>query len=290
MAFIIHGATGAQGAPLLQRLVRAGLPAVAAVRNPAAVPQQPVRIPAVAIDNASVESLVAAYRGADGVFVHLPLAAEEQRMHYARNIAQACARARPRRVVISTSGGVVDAPGSPLQLPAASAVATLMREVEASGVSCAVVAPRLFLENLLLPVVWEPLQAEGVLRYPLRAHYPVSWCSHLDVAEVAERLLLDATVTGVVGVGHLPGLSADGLAAEMASSLGRSVVFDSVTPAAFGEMVRPLIGAPAAAAVVALYAALAQAPDHVIAAASSAQRLLGVQPRTVQQWLREIGA
>jgi uncharacterized protein YbjT (DUF2867 family) len=70
MTFVIHGATGAQGAPLFARLLKAGNRAVAAVRNTGAANN----MPAVAIDNASVDSLAAAYRDADGVFVHLPMA------------------------------------------------------------------------------------------------------------------------------------------------------------------------------------------------------------------------
>lgn len=288
MAFIIHGATGAQGAPLLARLARSGQQVAAAVRHPAAV-QAADGVSAVAVDMASVDSLAAAYQGADGVFIHLPLADEAVRLQYAHHITQAIARARPRRVVISTSGAVVDAPGTPLQAPADSAVATLMRGVQATGVSLAVVAPRLFLENLLLPVVLDAVRADGLLRYPLRADYAVSWCSHRDVADAAARLLLDSSITGVVGVGQLPGLTGPDLAAGFARHLGRPVVFESLAPAAFGDLLKPLLGEAAAAGVVAFYQALAQAPCHVIAPETSAQQLLGLQPLSLPQWLAEMG-
>lgn len=284
MTFIIHGATGAQGAPLIKRLLAAGQPAVAAVRNAAAANG----LPTVVVDNASVESLVAAYRGADGVFFHLPLAGEADRLQYARNFAQAIAIARPARVVISTSGNVIDEPGSPTQVPDDSAVAVLVREVARTGISCAVVAPRLYLENLLLPTQFGAVQAEGVLRYPLRADYPVSWSSHLDVALVAERLLLDAAISGVVGLGHAPGLTGADLAAGFAAHLGKPVHYEAITPQAFGAMITPLFGAGAAAGVVAGYQAKAQTGGCVIAAATSAQALLALQPRSVQQWLADV--
>ena len=70
---------------------------------------------------------------------------------------------------------------------------TLIDGVTGSGVPTAVVAPRLYLENLLLPVVLAPTREEGVLRYPLPTSFPVSWSSHLDVAEVVARLLTDAS-------------------------------------------------------------------------------------------------
>ncbi|CEO98765.1 NmrA-like domain-containing protein [Plasmodiophora brassicae] len=286
MTYVIHGATGAQGSPVLARLTRSGKRAVAAVRNTSAVKD----VPAIAVDNSSVDSLAAAYKGAEGVFVHLPIVAEADRLQYAHNIAQAIARAKPRRVVISTSGYVVDEPNSPLQYPPESAIATLIREVKQTGVSLAVVAPRLFLENLLNPVVLGPAKTEGVLRYPLQADYAVSWSSHLDVAEVIEKLLMDTTVTGVVGVGQSPGITGKNLAEAFARYLNRPVSYSSLEPDQFRDILTPVFGAAAAAGVAGGYKAMAGTSANVIAQDTTAQRLLGLKPRSLQQWLAEVSA
>jgi len=165
---------------------------------------------------------------------------------------------------------------------------TLIDGVTASGVPTAVVAPRLYLENLLLPVVLGPVREEGVLRYPLPASFPVSWSSHLDVAEVVARLLTDASpTTGTVGVGHLPGLTGPDLAAAFSSRLGREARFEGITPEAFGELITPLFG-PAAAPVVDLYRALNAQDGSTIAEGSSAQELLGLRPRPIEQWLKDL--
>ncbi|EQM88105.1 hypothetical protein L681_00950 [Stenotrophomonas maltophilia MF89] len=234
-----------------------------------------------------MDSLAAAYRGADGVFVHLPQTVEENRVNFARNIAKAVEIAKPGRVVISTSGLIVDEPDSPLHAPANSAISLLIDGVQQTGVSTAVIAPRLYLENLLLPMVLGPVQAEGMLRYPLRADFPVSWSSHLDVAEVAERLLTDSLITGVVGVGQLPGLSGADLAEGFTRHLGREVVFESIQPEDFGKLVQPILG-PATGAVIGLYQALSTVPANTIIPISSAQQRLGITPCTVPQWLRKI--
>ncbi|WP_066721915.1 MULTISPECIES: NmrA family NAD(P)-binding protein [Hyphomicrobiales] len=282
MSFIIHGATGAQGGPLYARLIAAGKHAVAAVRKAEKLDGKP----SIAVDNASVASLVAAYRGADGVFIHLPQAPEPVRVQYARNLVEAIRTAKPKRVVISTSGTIIDEPGTPSQASDDSAVMFLVNGVRDSGVSHAIVATRLYLENLLLPMVFGPVQAEGMLRYPIRADFPVSWSSHLDVAEVAERLLTDASVTGIVGVGQLPGLKGTDLAAGFSAKFGRPIDFEALTPEQFGELINPMFG-PAAAGVAGLYQALSQAPANVIAEDTSAQKLLGLTPRSVKQWLAE---
>ena len=285
MADIVHGATGAQGSPVLSALIAAGHTAIAAVRRPEAVP---AGIAARQVDLASADSLTSTYEGADGLFIHLPMGAPEAAAAQARAVVEAVTRARPGRVVISTSGQVVDQPGSPLQAPGDSPIMTLIDGVTASGVPTAVVAPRLYLENLLLPVVLGPVHEEGVLRYPLPASFPVSWSSHLDVAGVVARLLTDASpTTGTVGVGHLPGLTGPDLAAAFSSRLGREVRFEGVTPEAFGELITPLFG-PAAAPVVDLYRALNAQDGNTIAEDSSAQELLGLRPRPIGQWLEDL--
>ena len=285
MADIVHGATGAQGSPVLSALTTAGRSAIAAVRHPEAVPDG---IVARQVDLASAASLASVYEGADGVFIHLPMGAPEAAAAQARAVVEAVAQARPGRVVISTSGQIVDQPGSPLQAPADSPIMTLIDGVTGSGVPTAVVAPRLYLENLLLPVVLAPAREEGVLRYPLPASFPVSWSSHLDVAEVVARLLTDASpTTGTVGVGHLPGLTGPDLAAALSSRLGREVRFEGITPEAFGDLITPLFG-PAAAPVVELYRALNAQDGSTIAEGSSAQELLGLRPRPIEQWLKDL--
>ena len=285
MADIVHGATGAQGSPVLSALTTAGRSAIAAVRHPEAVPDG---IVARQVDLASAASLASVYEGADGVFIHLPMSAPEAAAAQARAVVEAVAQARPGRVVISTSGQIVDQPGSPLQAAADSPIMTLIDGVTGSGVPTAVVAPRLYLENLLLPVVLDPACQEGVLRYPLPASFPVSWSSHLDVADVVVRLLTDASPnTGTVGVGHRPGLTGPDLAAAFSSHLGREVRFEGITPEAFGELITPLFG-PAAAPVVELYRALNAQDGNTIAEDSSAQELLGLRPRPIEQWLKDL--
>ena len=285
MVDIIHGATGAQGSPVLSALTSAGRTAIAAVRHPETVPDG---IAARQVDLASADSLTSVYEGADSVFIHLPMGAPEAATAQARAVVEAVARTRPGRVVISTSGQIVDQPGSPLQAPADSPIMTLIDGVTGSGVPTAVVAPRLYLENLLLPVVLAPASQEGVLRYPLPASFPVSWSSHLDVAEVVARLLTDASpTTGTVGVGHLPGLMGPDLATALSSHLGREVRFEGITPEAFGDLITPLFG-PAAAPVVELYRALNAQDGSTIAEGSSAQELLGLRPRPIEQWLKDL--
>lgn len=277
MTYIIHGATGAQGAPVHAALLRAGKHVTAAVREPAAFDGA-----AVAVKFTSVDTLVKAYTGAEGVFVHLPVGSPHQQLAYAQTVVAAITTAQPARVVVSTSGYLMDGDTE-------SASAVLIRGIEESGVSFAAVAPRLFLENLLLPTVVGPVRSEGKLRYPLRADYPVSWASHLDVADVVAALFDRPDVTGVVGVGALPGMVGPDLAAGFSAYLDTKVVYESQTPDEFGALIIPMFGEAGAAPVVGGYTWRLTQQDELVNEDTSAQTLLGMAPRSVEQWLRDLG-
>lgn len=286
MTYVIHGATGAQGAPVLAALIAQGETPIALSRGGAPVPGATSR----ATDASSAAALTEAYRGADAVFVHLPLGSEEGRSAIAAAVVAALEAAQPGRVVISTSGAIVDAPGTVMQIPEGSALATLISGARASGVPTAVVAPRLFLENLLLPHVQAGLREDGVLRYPVRPDFAVSWASHLDVAEVIVALLTRAEETGVFGVGAVPAITGPDLAAAFAEALGAPVVFESVAPEEFGRLIAPLLGEGPAAGVAGLYSALAAEADFTFAPETGAEARLGVAPRDLVDWARGVTA
>lgn len=281
MTYVIHGATGAQGAPVVAALIAAGKPVVALTRKAdAVVPGARV----VAAGYSSTAELTEAYRDAEGVFVHLPVGAEEDRMAYARNIVAAVDAARPTRVVFSTSGYSIDAPGD-----GESAVSTLVSGLADSGVSHAVIAPELFLENLLLPSVVGRVREQGVLGYPLPVGFRVSWASHMDIADVAVALFERPDVSGVVSVGQYPAIAGLELAEAFGALLGRGVVYQAVTPEEFGTSVAPVLGEGPAAGVAENYRAMSSLPDRSIAPERSAQKVLGVTPRSTSQWLADIG-
>lgn len=279
MTYIIHGATGAQGAPIAAALTGAGKSITAAVRNPDTFSGGP----AVAVDFANVDSLEAAYQGAEGLFVHLPIGSPDQQLTYAGAIVEAVKRAQPSRVVFSTSGFVLgDGDTTPHDV--------LFRGLQESGTNLVTVAPRLYLENLLLPPVTTAVRERGLLPYPIRSDYRVSWSSHLDVADVVAGLFVNVAVSGVVDVGALPGLIGADLAAGFERHFGREVGFESHTPEDFGAMLMPLFGEDGIRPVVEAYRWRWGQEDELGHEARSAQVLLGMKPRSVEQWLRDVGA
>ncbi|MGQ4386536.1 NmrA family NAD(P)-binding protein [Streptomyces sp. SAS_270] len=278
MTYMIHGATGAQGAPVVAALAAAGKPVTALTRNADTVVDG-ARV--LAVDYSSTADLTRAYRGAEGVFVHLPVAPEEDRLAFAHNTVAAIREARPARVVFSTSGGLVSTDRD----SAESAVSVLAAGLADSGVSHAVIEPRFYLENLLLPNVIAGVREEDVLRYSLPSGFRASWASHLDIADAATVLLERTDITGVVSVGQYPAISGEDLAEAYSTRLGRTVTYEATDPHAFFAPLAPMMGEQATAAIADMYRAVSTQPDHSITAERSAQKLLGVTPRTPSQWL-----
>ncbi|HIH74092.1 MAG TPA: NmrA family NAD(P)-binding protein [Methanosarcina sp.] len=279
MRYIIHGATGAQGAPLIKIMFKEGHNAIAAVRDTLAYQN----IFCVTADMSCLSSLITAYEGADGIFVHLPLGPEEQRFEYAQNISRAVKIAKPKRVVVSTSGWDITNPDDK------SALSSLIRNIEKSGTSMAVIATTLYLENLLLPIVLNTVMAENIFQYPLRPDHAASWCSHLDVAYVAAELLTKPHVSGIVWVGQLPAVTPEGIAKSFSKHFGRNISYKSLKPEEFGQMLVPLIGLDAASEVVKVYESKALQNESEINEERSAQKLLGLKPHSVSEWLIAMG-
>jgi hypothetical protein len=67
------------------------------------------------------------------------------------------------------------------------------------------------------------------------------------------------------------------------------VVYEPQTPADFAVQLVPFMGADAAAVVQNGYEQIVALPDNAIGAERSAQRLLGLTPRTTLQWLIDLG-
>lgn len=286
MTYKIHGATGAQGAPVVSALAAAGKPVTALTRTAGTVVDG-ARV--LAVDYSSPADLTDAYRGAEGVFVHLPVAPEQDRLTFARNVVAAVREARPARVVFSTSGAIVRTGDDSRQDDSAeTAVSVLATGLADSGVSHVVIEPRLYLENLLLPNVIGGVREEGVLRYSLPSGFRASWASHLDIAEAATVLFDRTDVTGVVSVGQYPAVSGEELAEAFSTRLGRTVTYEATDPHVFFAPLAPMLGEEATAAIADMYLAVGTQPDLSITAERSAQKLLGVTPRTPGEWLADI--
>jgi uncharacterized protein YbjT (DUF2867 family) len=251
MTIVLHGASGVQGAPVARRLLRDGHRVRAAVRHPDRAPAGCEPFPTDLTDPAALDR---AYAGADAVVVQLPNVFDDTAIRQAEAVAAALGRSQVLHVVFNAGG-----PTGGRGLPYLEARTMLAKALEQGPFTAAIVEPLApYMENLSAP--WSaPHVNAGELAYPLPAEAPIPWVAIDDVA----GRIADAVKAGehgklpICGPGPLTGGQA---AAAVGAALGRPVRWRSVTPAEFGDRMRPYAGDGMADGVAALYAAMHAAP------------------------------
>ncbi|GAA5071172.1 NmrA family NAD(P)-binding protein [Thermocatellispora tengchongensis] len=270
----MHGATGTQGRPVVQRLLAAGHHVRAAVRNTSA-PGLPPGAEPVFADLSRPGSLQEAYAAADAVVVQLPMVfAAETAVPQAEAVIAALKGSGVRRAVFNTNGMTAS---EPVGVPAVDARTLLAAELPRVVEVATVVAPAFtYLENLAAP--WSaPLVAAGEVAYPLPADLPVPWVAVDDLAAAIAGFLTDPAPPALRIIAGPEALTGDRVAAELAAVLGRDVRWRRVEPAEYERMLIPYTGPEFAAGVAAAYAAPppAVAPDPAV---------LGTGTTTLREW------
>lgn len=251
LKIVVHGATGAQGSAVVRDLLDAGHTVRAVARKPGDL----AGVESVAADLADVDALVAAYTGVDGVVLQLPLLFDEIALTQAKAVLVALEKAKVPRVVFNRSAAVPDVA---IGVPYVDARVLVSAQLPDVVETVSMVAPAMtYMENLGAP--WSaPLVAAGEVVYPLPAELAVPWVAASDVAAaITDLLRADASVQAVAGPEDLTG-------EQVAAALGSSVRWRTIAPAEYREMLRPFIGAEAAAGVAASYENPAPPLDQAI--------------------------
>ncbi len=235
---VVTTPTGHVGSLLTQLLVDREEPLRVIARDPSRL-AAPVRERAETIAGSHLDPAVldAALAGADAFFLVVPpdSRADSVRGHYLAYAEAARAAIERNRVghavAITTLGG---GNGDAGQLSAALAMDELLGR---SGAAYRAVAAPFFMENLLGQA--EALGA-GTLALPSDADRLLPVVATADLAAVAADLLADRSWSGVerVPVSSPDALTPVGVADAIGAALGREVVFNQVSPAEYGEMLR----------------------------------------------------
>jgi len=242
---LVFGATGAQGAPVVRQALSAGARVRAAARDAAKVRQlHGERVEAVAADAGEPAALEAAFDATDAVFYHLPLVPDPAlRARYLKNVLRAAKGARVRRFVFSTSGMAKETMAAAFVAGNREAARTVLE----SRLPAVVLQPTLYLENLLWPHLAAAMIERGVLDYPpLRPDRRLSWTALDDQAAVAVAVMTAPGVEGrAIEVVSPESVTGPELAAKIAARLGRTMRYQPLTPAQFGQGLAAAFGSEA---------------------------------------------
>jgi uncharacterized protein YbjT (DUF2867 family) len=277
--FLVTGATGTVGRPLVRALRARGAAVRALVRRTNGLPAEwDDGVEPVVADLTEPGSLTAAVDGVEAIYLLTAVGprAEEQQ----RNLIDAAAKAGRPRVVFQAAIGLGQQ-STPVRFFSAHAVG--FEDLKASGLPWTVLAPNGFMQNFL--DMADSLRA-GMLAIPT-GDSPVSYVDARDVGEVGAKVLAEEghegsvySLTGPQSLRHTE------IASQIGAVLGREVAYRAATPeqasAAMLDAGMPewLVGG-----LVELYTMYASGEAAVVT--DDVSRLLGRPARSLGEFLTE---
>ncbi len=284
----IFGATGAQGAPVVEEALAKGMTVRAVARDIEKLAQMHPNAIAVAADLGDADAIGKALDGVDAAFFHLPLpSGPEDPQKWLGAIITAANQAELPLLVYSTSGPAGEKYPSSMVIDGATQGAGAILNC---GIPAIVLKPAIYLENLLPPVFAPSLREKGIADYPpLRQGQKIMWTSHLDQARIAVAALARPDLAGnSFDIGSPDAVTGKELAVLLAGWLGRPVKFDPVTPTEFGQRVGEILGNPGIAmALTDLYGALGELPDDgMVVDTGALENAFGVSLTSIEDHIK----
>ena len=287
---LVYGADGAQGSPVVRRLLAAGRPVRVLVRRPErAAGWRALGAEAVVADLDDPPSLRRATDGAAAVSLHLP-----QGYDPATTVRQGIAAidaaqsAGVAALLLNTSSPV---PTEPTGVPAFEAKRAIVAHLRGSGVPHAVLRPTFYMGNLAGPWTAPSIVRDGVIAYPVPAHVPGAWVDAEDVAALTVAILARPDLAGsgaAYDVGGPELLDGPALAARFTAALGRPVRYQAIPIDAFAAGLDAALGAPAGTEIAKLYRWVEANPRAQVGAQEWPESLarLGVARTRLDGWIR----
>lgn len=280
----VLGATGAQGAPVVEVLLAAGTPVRALARTPARLAALAARgVDVRPVDLADAGALTDALRGVSGVFAHLPFVPVPALMEaWSRSLVQALTAARVPVTVFTLSG---PASATPVGIASFDTKAQAKQILSGSPVPVVGLEPVGYLGNLSAPFTAPAVVHADELRYPLPAGHRQPWISVEDQAALALAALGRPDLAGSwLRIGQQ--LTGPELADGIGAARGRRVTYVPLDPDEFGRLLAGLMGPELGAAVAADYRALGSRSGELGLDADTGRAYaeLGVSPTPVARW------
>jgi uncharacterized protein YbjT (DUF2867 family) len=261
----VFGATGAQGAPVVNQALKSGMTVRAVARDEDKIRSFHPEAEACSAALDDEEALVKVLSGVDAAFLHLPMpTSQDDTAKWMRAFFAAAHRVSLPLLVYSTSGSSGERYPASFIIDSSTAG---MQAVLSSGIPAIVLQPSIYLENLQVGVFLPKLQDEGVLDYPpLSSSQKVTWTSHIDQARVAVAALTRPDLAGrAYEIGTPDAVTGAELASIIGRWIGKSVTYTPSSPEDFGQRVGDVFGSPATAfALTDLYGALSKMEDDAL--------------------------
>lgn len=281
----IFGATGAQGAPVVEEALAAGLSVRAVARTAKAIAQMHPTAEASAASLDDEDSIAKALDGVFAAFLHLPMpAGPDDSQNWLKNFIAAAHRVSLPLIVYTTGGPAGSRYASSAVIDGQSEA---MQAVLNCGIPAIVLQPAIYLENLKPEIFLPKLRSEGILDYPpIPENTKVQWTSHTDQARIAVAALRRPDLAGnAYEIGSPEALTGPELAVLVSRWLERDVRFAPISPREFGQRVGDVLGSPGTAfALSDLYTSLEKLEgDDMVVDTKALEALFDLRLRSVAE-------
>ena len=271
----IFGATGAQGAPVVDEALAKGLLVRAVARDADKVAEKHPRAAAFSADLKNEDAIAMALDGVDAAFLHLPMPSgpDDARTWMGAYMKAAYRVTLP--LMVYTTGGPTGG-----RYPSSTIIDAATQSLEAvrnSGIPAIALQPAIYLENLLPAFFLPKMRTEGIVDYPpVRESMRVQWTSHIDQARIAVAALRRPDLAGQAFEIGSPGpLTGPELAVALGRWVGRDLAFAPGTAAEFGALVGEVLNNPDMGFALAdIYGALAKMEDDAMVVDTDALQTL----------------
>lgn len=274
------GATGRVGRGVLDLLIDAGIPVRALIHRSEAAATLPATVDVVTGDLTVPESLEAALRGVESVFLvwaappaSAPAVVELLGTHV-------------RRVVFLSAPHQTPHPFFQQPNPLAVLYADIERRIASAGLESTIIRPGMFASNALN--FWAPtIRAGGVIRWP----YGAAETAPVDDRDVAAVAALTLYQDGHAGGDYVltgpESLSQADQVRIIGEVLGRRIDFEELSPAQFRSETAGSWPRPAVDMLLAAWAATVGRPAFIT---SNVSDILGTPARSFRQWVADHAA
>tara|TARA_B100001778_G_scaffold284827_1_gene251406 strand:- start:1257 stop:2165 length:909 start_codon:yes stop_codon:yes gene_type:complete len=292
---LVYGATGDQGLPLIDELLKNGYKVRAASRNPddfKAYDRSDVE--PVKADLFDIDSLRTVSKDIDGIAMNLPFVFDKKiAQQWGENITKAGADAGIKKIVFNTSCYVAPNDNG---LAAHDGRRAIEKAMEESGMDYVVIRSMVFMDNLTRFWSKPSITNSDTFAYPCSPDLKISWVCLNDVAKFMVASLSNSSVKAdKIYVGGPEILLGKEVAERFSRALNREIKFESLDPKNFAGAMSKLVTGSEEYEDVSIYGGMAafytwyndQEPSPLAIDMGPAYKLLNITPTYFEDWIKE---
>ena len=292
---LVYGATGDQGLPLIDELLKNGYKVRAASRNPDDFnAYNPSDVEAVKADLFDIESLRNVSKGIDGIAMNLPFVFDKEiAKTWGENITKAGSDEGIKKIVFNTSCYVAPNDNG---LAAHDGRRAIEKAMEESGMEYVVIRSMVFMDNLTRFWSKPSITNNNIFAYPCSPELKISWVCLEDVAKFMVASLSSSSMKAdKIYVGGPEILLGKDVAEKFSKALDREIIFKSLEPQNFAGAMSKLVTGSEVYEDQSIYGGMAafynwynqQNPSPLAVGMNPLYKSLNVNPTYFEDWIKK---